>query len=409
MKSTALMSGKYLHGKRVAIATVVGLVVSALSIIAAPASFAANTIDLARSSSFAVLAGGGFANYETTTIQGNLGIYPVISYFDSGSLTLDGSYHFGDAAAKVALTDAKAAYRVTDSLTATATIAAELGGQTKIAGVYQSANGFTLNGTLTLDGQNNPNSVFVFKTPATLTTAISSRVTLINGAQPCNIFWQVGQNVVLGGASEMKGSVLTAGGFRSDRGTSLAGRVFAHQGSVSLTGTSISRPSCLKYIGPIVDSSSATQVLASGSGEYVAADGKARFTLNLRTKVASETATPVASGTLSWSVDRLWSFTGKLTTFTYANSVGRTTGSGTLYYWGKNNSSKNDKKSGWIRATTNGANVEVLFLTPALTNPASNASTRVTSFAIGFTGTKISQVPTLPVIGALNTVSNWKR
>ena len=409
MNTTARSARKYLHDKRVTFATVVGLVVSALSIIATPASLAASRIDLERSSTFAVLAGGGFANYETTTVQGNLGIYPVISYFDSGSLKLDGSYHFGDSAAKTALTDAQSAYRIAESLTATATIAAELGAQTKIAGVYQSATGFTLNGTLTLDGQNNPSAVFIFKTPATFTTGISSRVILINGAQPCNIFWQVGQNVVLGGASEMKGSLLTAGGFRSDRGTSLAGRIFAHQGSVSLTGTSITRPSCLKYVGPIIDSSSATQILASGSGEYVAADGKARFAMNLKTKVTSETSTPVASGTLSWSIDRRWSFVGKLTTFTYSNSVGRTTGSGILYYWGKNSNSKSEKKSGWIRATTNGANVEVLFLTPALTNPASNTSTRVTSFAIGFTGTKISEVPALPVIGALNTVSNSRK
>ena len=395
-----------IRSKRISLATIAGLVLSVLGVVGAPASVAANAINLGRASTFAVLAGGGFANYETSSVQGNLGISPVISYFDSGSLSLDGSYHFGDSAAKVAITDAQAAYRSAESLTATASIPAELGGQTKSAGVYQSLTGLALNGILTLDGQNNPNAVFVFKTPTTLTTGISSKVTLINGAQPCNVFWQIGQNVIFSGTTEMKGNVLTNGTFRSERGSSISGRIFAHQGTISLTGTSITRPACLKYVGPVVDSGSVTRVLSSGSGEYVTPSGKARFAMNLRTKVMSDTSTPVASGTLSWSIDHLWSFTGKLTSFTYVNNVGRTTGTGVLYYWGKNSHSKSERKTGWMKATTNGAGVEVLFLTPALSNPASNTSSRVTSFAIGFTGTKIAGIPALPVIGALNTVGS---
>ncbi len=394
--------------RRRSFTALIALAASTLMIVGTPVSSAAATINLGKASSFAVLAGGGFANYETTTVQGNLGVYPVVSYFDSGALTLDGSYQLGTVAAKVAIADARLAYQAAETLTATVSVVPELGGLTKSAGIYLSPTGFTINGTLTLDAQNNPNAIFVFKTPSALTTGLSSRVNLINGAQPCNVYWQVAQNVVLSASSEMKGNILTSGGFRSEKGTALAGRVFAHQGSVSLTGTSISRPACLKYLGPIVDSSTTTKILASGSGNYVTAEGKARFSLNLKTKTTSDTARPVASGTLSWSVDRMWSFIGKVNTFTYVNNVGRTTGTGTLYYWGKNSNSKKNKKSGWMRATANGANVEVLFLTPALSNPASNTSNRVTSFAVGFTGTRLPQVPPLPVIGAMNSVNDSK-
>lgn len=59
-------------------------------------------------------------------------------------------------------------------------------------GVYAHSSGLPLNGVLTLDGQNNPASVFIFKAGSTLITGPNSRVALINGANPCNVFWQVG-------------------------------------------------------------------------------------------------------------------------------------------------------------------------------------------------------------------------
>ena len=293
---------------RTAVFTISALFISTLTYLGISGAAAASTVNLGRSSSFAVLAGGGFSNSETSTVQGNLGIYPVVSYIDSGVLTLNGSFHFGDTPAKAAILDASTAYRAVETLTPTASIAAELGGSTRTGGIYQSVSAMTINGTLTLDGQNNPNSVFIFKTPSTLTTAPSSRVSLINGAQACNVYWQVGQSVFLGASSELKGSVMTNATFRSERATSISGRVFAHQGSVSLVGTTISKPGCLKYIGPNIDPSTATQILASGSGDYVTPDGKAKFAMNLRSRTVSETSTPVVTGTLAWSINNLWSF-----------------------------------------------------------------------------------------------------
>lgn len=405
MNKSNLKNSKFAN-RNFSIATVASLLIASFSLTGISSATAASSVSLGKSSSFAVLAGAGFNNSETSTLQGNLGVYPLVSYIDTGLLTINGSMHFGDSSARAAISDASSAYRAVESLTSTASIAAELGGTTRTGGVYQSATGITLNGTLILDGQNNPNTLFIFKAPGTFTTSASSRVTLINGAQACNVYWQVGQNVLLGSSSELKGNVLANSSFRSERGALLSGRVFAHQGSVSLVGTSITKPACLKYIGPSVDPSSATQILASGSGDYVTAEGKAKFAMNLRSRTVSETATPVVTGTLSWSIKDLWSFIGKFNSYSFSNGVGRATGSGALYYWGRNTNYKMGKKSGWIRATTNGANVEVLFLTPALSNPASSTSTRVKSFAIGFTGTKLPQIPSLPVLGALNNVED---
>ena len=98
---------------------------------------------------------------------------------------MHGTIHAG-AAASGAKTDLVTAY---DDAAGRAPIilpAAELGGQTLVDGVY-SASGAALsvNGTLTLDGQDDPNSTFIFQTNSTLITGSYSHVVLINGAQAC--------------------------------------------------------------------------------------------------------------------------------------------------------------------------------------------------------------------------------
>jgi hypothetical protein len=59
-----------------------------------------------------------------------------------------------------------------------------------VAGVYTAWSSPVLTDTLTLDGQNDPNSVFIFRIGSTLTAATISTVALINGAQACNVFFQ---------------------------------------------------------------------------------------------------------------------------------------------------------------------------------------------------------------------------
>ena len=50
--------------------------------------------------------------------------------------------------------------------------------------------------------------MFVFQAGSTLTTASSSSVNLINGAQACNVFWQVGSSATLGTGSTFRGTIL---------------------------------------------------------------------------------------------------------------------------------------------------------------------------------------------------------
>ncbi|KAL5446244.1 hypothetical protein PMIN07_009931 [Paraphaeosphaeria minitans] len=89
-------------------------------------------------------------------------------------------------------------------------------------------------GTLVLDAQNDPNTVFVFQIGSTLTTATASSVILINGAQACNVFWQVGTSATLGTATVFAGNILASASISVNAGVTVNGGLFALNGAVTL-------------------------------------------------------------------------------------------------------------------------------------------------------------------------------
>jgi len=118
---------------------------------------------------------------------------------------------------------------------ATGTLACATG--TLGAGVYHaSSTASIMAGNLTLDGGGNAQSVFVFQIGTGLTTTlgggISGNVILINGASPCNIYWQVGSSAVLGGAT-FYGNVL-ANQSITINATTFTGRALASVAAVSI-------------------------------------------------------------------------------------------------------------------------------------------------------------------------------
>jgi uncharacterized protein with beta-barrel porin domain len=166
---------------------------------------------LGTAGSFAVLAGTTVTNTITpTTITGNVGVSPgsAVTGFPPG-IVVGGTIHAGDAVALQAQSDDTIAYLnlagrpVTQNLTGQ-----DLGGKTLIAGVYGYTSSAQLTGTLTLDGQGNPNSVFIIKIGSMLTTASNSSIKLINGAQGGNVFFQVGSSATLGTTTSFTGDIL---------------------------------------------------------------------------------------------------------------------------------------------------------------------------------------------------------
>lgn len=240
---------------------------------------AATAVNLGTAGNFAILAGTGITisgAVNTSTITGDIGTSPTPSITGLGNLVLTGTNHAGDAttiSAKVALTTA---YTTAASSTPVITIPTELAGFTYGPGVYNSLSGtFGITGTTILDAGGDPNAVFIFQATSTLITAGASHVSLINGAQACNVFWQVGSSATLGAASFFKGSILALTTISLGLGADVEGRLLAQNGAVTLDTNSIVVPTCkgsLKVIknvvntgGGIATSSDFTLHVASGT------------------------------------------------------------------------------------------------------------------------------------------------
>jgi hypothetical protein len=79
---------------------------------------------------------------------------------------------------------------------------------------------------------------------STLTTGSASQINLINGAQSCNVFWQVGSSATLGTGSTFRGTIIALTSITVTTGVTVDGRVLARNGAVTLDTDTITRPTC---------------------------------------------------------------------------------------------------------------------------------------------------------------------
>ena len=209
---------------------------------------AATAVGLGTADGFAVLAGTGITNTGPTTITGDIGIDSVDATFPGESdIVLDGSRRSGTvsngATADLDLAIAAAAGQPSDE-----TITADLGGRTLKAGVYTSkapsAETMGITGALTLDAEGDPDAVFVFQVASALTTASDSSVVLTNGAQACNVYWQIGSSATLGTRTDFVGNILAHTSVTLTTEATVRGRVLASNGSVTMDDNTITRATC---------------------------------------------------------------------------------------------------------------------------------------------------------------------
>ena len=200
-------------------------------------------VSLGAAADFAVLAGSTVTNTGPTTINGDLGLTPGTSVTGLPTVPVDGGVHTADTVARQAKSDLDTAYDTIAARPTTATVPVELGGTTKTPGVYDTPPGtLAITGTLTLDAQNDPNAVFIFKAASTLITASASGVNLINGAQASNIYWLVGSSATLGTYSILRGNILAYASITVTTGVVVDGRTLARTAAVTLDTDTITRP-----------------------------------------------------------------------------------------------------------------------------------------------------------------------
>lgn len=219
-----------------------------LAFLGSPAVMA-QTIGLGTASEFSVLAGSGITNTGPTTIAGSVGSFPTTSQTGFNTITLGGANYGGNAVTQQAHTDLLNAYNVAAGRTVNFTLAsAEIGGLTLPPGVYSSASSVGLTGTVTLNAAGDPNAVWIFQIGSTLITASDSSVLLINGAQACNVFWQVGSSATLGTNTDFSGTIMAQTSITANTGATVLGRLLALNGAVTLDTNTIAEAICRKLV-----------------------------------------------------------------------------------------------------------------------------------------------------------------
>ncbi len=268
------------------------LLVSLSSLIFASSALAASApVGLGTAASFSVLGGSTVTNTGPTTMFGDLGLSPGSSV--TGAPQVLGKTHVDDAvsiAAKNALTTA---YNDAASRPSNGSAGTDLSGQVFLPGVRTASSSLLLSsGSVTLDAQGNPNAVFIFQIATTLITGSNTSVLLINGAQACNVFWQVGSSATLGTGTSFVGTIMASATITANTAATIHGRLLASTGAVNLdtnTLTTSNCPSSESGSGGGTETASTATPGAGGSGVGAGAGSGATGTNTPGTSTASGT------------------------------------------------------------------------------------------------------------------------
>jgi hypothetical protein len=213
-------------------------------------SMPAKPVDLLSATDFGVIAAAAITNGGGSHLNGQIGVSPGTAITGIATIFTTNGPTPGAEPTSTQNTAGPQFDLITanDSITAQSVlgyspIAAELGGQIVCPGIYKSDAAFGLTGTLTLDGNNDPDSIFIFITPAALTSAAASKVILINDANAKNVFWQLGAAATLGASSFFKGTILAQAAITTGAGVHANGRLFSMGAAITLDSTCVVVPS----------------------------------------------------------------------------------------------------------------------------------------------------------------------
>ncbi|MFT4876304.1 MAG: hypothetical protein ACI9AU_001285 [Bacteroidia bacterium] len=199
----------------------------------------ATAVDVLRSvEDFTLFTGAGaVSNIAASGFIGDIGSQRgVISGFTTS--TQVGSLYNADNTTAQAKIDLDTAYSklvaipVTDSTHASAFGS----GDTLTAGVYYMSGAGSLKGTLTLDGQNDPDAIFVIRFNGAFSVVAQSNVIFTNGTRACNVFWIAEGAVSMGTFSFMKGTMLSHNfACSAEANANVEGRMLSTAGAVSFS------------------------------------------------------------------------------------------------------------------------------------------------------------------------------
>ncbi|HYJ21856.1 MAG TPA: ice-binding family protein [Solirubrobacterales bacterium] len=226
-----------------------GIALAMVFIFAAVTSSAqAEPVDLATAGLFVVLGGTTVTNTGPSVLNGNLGVSPgtELKGFELPAV-VNGVKHATDEVAAKAQLDLTNAYNVAAGqsvLPQNDLSDTDLGERKLGPGIYRYNAAALLTGALTLDAEGDPDAEFIFQIGSQLTTESASSVLLVNGASPCNVYWQVGSSADIGTTTAFQGNLMALTSISLKDGATVLGRMLARNGQVSLINNVLTRPLC---------------------------------------------------------------------------------------------------------------------------------------------------------------------
>jgi hypothetical protein len=176
-----------------------------------------------------------------------------------------------------------------DEETSNNNMVAEMGGVVFTPGVHtheESINIASANPTVYLDGEGDPDSVFIFVAGSTLTTCAQSEIVLVNSARPENVYWVLGTAVTMGADSILVGNVLAGSAITIGTNGKIIGR--------AISQTAVTCQSACRIETPTTSISSSPPAALATTADYSTSTSASDDSTTTDSTTTDSTPTPLA-------------------------------------------------------------------------------------------------------------------
>jgi hypothetical protein len=153
-------------------------------------------------------------------------------------------------------------------------------GETLLAGVYDIPGAASIAGSLTLDGEGDPEALFIIKATGAFNTGAGVNVALINGATAKNVFWMADGAIGIGVSTNISGALFSHGSAVAvGANCTITGRLLTTSGAISFGEGTISLPTGTS----LIDFKSLSDFLIFTGSGGIANTGASTYTGNIST------------------------------------------------------------------------------------------------------------------------------